>query len=76
MSGTVSKHVALVSELSNIVEQRNLLEISELEQELACQEQHTVHLSKLRKLLTSGKHSSEKVLSTIKSCMSVYTVGQ
>ncbi|KAI5701404.1 hypothetical protein M8J75_009075 [Diaphorina citri] len=55
MSGTVSKHVALVSELSNIVEQRNLLEISELEQELACQEQHTVHLSKLRKLLTSGK---------------------
>ncbi|KAI5730477.1 hypothetical protein M8J76_014065 [Diaphorina citri] len=53
MSGTVSKHVALVSELSNIVEQRNLLEISELEQELACQEQHTVHLSKLRKLLTS-----------------------
>lgn len=55
MSGTVSKHVALVSELSNIVGQRNLLEISELEQELACQEQHSVHLQKLRKLLTSGK---------------------
>lgn len=55
MSGTVSKHVAVVSELSNIVTQRNLLEISELEQELACQEQHSVHSQKLRKLLTSGK---------------------
>uniref|UniRef100_A0A8D8Y8R7 Vacuolar protein sorting-associated protein 45 n=1 Tax=Cacopsylla melanoneura TaxID=428564 RepID=A0A8D8Y8R7_9HEMI len=55
MSGTVSKHVALVGELSNIVKQRHLLEVSELEQELACQEQHTVHLSRLRNLLQSGK---------------------
>ena len=34
MSGTVSKHVTLVSELSRLVAQKNLLEISELEQEL------------------------------------------
>jgi len=34
MSGTVSKHVTLVSELSRLVAKRNLLEISELEQEL------------------------------------------
>lgn len=34
MSGTVSKHVTLVSELSRLVAERNLLEISELEQEL------------------------------------------
>jgi len=34
MSGTVSKHVTLVSELSRLVSMRNLLVISELEQEL------------------------------------------
>jgi vacuolar protein sorting-associated protein 45 len=34
MSGTVSKHVTLVSELSRLVSKRNLLAISELEQEL------------------------------------------
>jgi len=34
MSGTVSKHVTLVSELSRLVARRNLLAISELEQEL------------------------------------------
>jgi len=34
MSGTVSKHVTLVSELSRLVAARNLLEISELEQEI------------------------------------------
>ena len=34
MSGTVSKHVTLVSELSRLVSMRNLLQISELEQEL------------------------------------------
>ena len=40
LSGNVSKHVALVSELSRLVEKENLLEVSELEQSLACYEQH------------------------------------
>ena len=34
MSGTVSKHVTLVSELSRLISKRNLLKVSELEQEL------------------------------------------
>ena len=34
MSGTVSKHVTLVSELSRLVSSRNLLAVSELEQEI------------------------------------------
>lgn len=40
MSGTVAKHVTLVSELSRIVSEYNLLEVSETEQQLACQEDH------------------------------------
>ena len=36
--GMVAKHVTLTSELSAAVEQRNLMDLSELEQELACEE--------------------------------------
>lgn len=36
MSGNVSKHVTLVSEMSEKIVERDLLEISVLEQELAC----------------------------------------
>lgn len=41
MSGTVSKHVTLVGELSRLVSANNLMELSEAEQQLACQEGHT-----------------------------------
>jgi tRNA uridine 5-carboxymethylaminomethyl modification enzyme len=40
LSGNVSKHVTLVSELSRRVAADNLLEVSELEQSLACNENH------------------------------------
>lgn len=36
LSGNVSKHVTLVSELSRLVSTHNLLDVSELEQSLAC----------------------------------------
>eukprot|EP00047_Mylnosiga_fluctuans_P009905 m.13677 g.13677 ORF g.13677 m.13677 type:complete len:552 (+) comp2853_c0_seq1:1333-2988(+) len=36
-SASVSKHVTVVSELSRLVERQALLDVSELEQELACQ---------------------------------------
>jgi len=39
-SGSVSKHVALMSELQRQVGQRKLLEVSKVEQELACHEEH------------------------------------
>nr|CAG4634697.1 EOG090X03QA [Alona affinis] len=55
MSGTVTKHVTLVSELSRLVTQHNLLEVSEAEQELACQEEHSQSLQKLRRLLSSDQ---------------------
>ena len=40
MSGTVSKHVTLVSELSRLVSSRNLLAVSELEQEIVSGGEH------------------------------------
>ena len=40
LGGNVSKHVALIGELSRLVSARRLLEISELEQSLACSENH------------------------------------
>lgn len=40
LSGNVSKHVTLVSELSRLVAKECLLEIGELEQSLACFENH------------------------------------
>lgn len=44
LSGNVSKHVNLVSELSRRVETESLLEVSELEQSFACQDNHNADL--------------------------------
>lgn len=41
MSGTVAKHVTVVGELSRLVSERQLMEVSEVEQELACQNDHS-----------------------------------
>ena len=40
LGGNVSKHVALVGELSRLVDERRLLEVSEVEQSLATTESH------------------------------------
>ncbi|XP_074113197.1 vacuolar protein sorting 45 [Cotesia typhae] len=55
MSGTVSKHVTVVGELSNLVGNHNLLEVSETEQELCCQNEHSNQLHKIKKLLNNPK---------------------
>ncbi|KAG5457305.1 MAG: Sec1-like protein [Olpidium bornovanus] len=44
LSGNVSKHVALVGELSRLVTRGKLLEVGELEQSIACSDNHTQHL--------------------------------
>lgn len=41
MSGTVSKHVTVVGELSRLVSERQLMEVSEVEQDLACENDHS-----------------------------------
>lgn len=52
LSGNVSKHVTLVGELSRIVETYKLLEVGELEQSLACVENHSNDLKSLQTCLT------------------------
>lgn len=48
LSGNVSKHVTLVSELSRRVTADNLLDVSELEQSLVCNDTHGVDLRRLQ----------------------------
>ncbi|KAM3825097.1 vacuolar protein sorting-associated protein 45 isoform 2-T2 [Vipera latastei] len=55
MSGTVSKHVTVVGELSRLVSERNLLEVSEAEQELSCQNDHSRALQSIRRLLQNPR---------------------
>lgn len=50
LGGNVSKHVALVGELSRLIERDDLLAVSEVEQSLASQESHAADL-KVRSLL-------------------------
>ena len=40
LSGTVTKHVTVVGELSRLVSAHQLLEVSETEQNLVCQSDH------------------------------------
>nr|CDS26705.1 vacuolar protein sorting associated protein 45 [Hymenolepis microstoma] len=54
-SGTVEMHVTIVSELSRIVKERSLLEISEVEQELACQNNHSTNFSRVRSLVSDPR---------------------
>lgn len=52
MSGTVSKHVTVVGELSRLVSERQLMAVSEVEQELACQNDH----SSAQQVTTASHH--------------------
>ena len=55
-SGTVAKHVQLVGELSRLVTAQNLLEISELEQNIVSGGiEHNQCLEALKKLLTDPR---------------------
>ncbi|KAJ8100424.1 Sec1-like protein [Lipomyces tetrasporus] len=61
LSGNVTKHVTLVSELSRRVSQDNLLEISELEQSLACNDNHANDLKQLRIFLSQNLPDDTKI---------------
>lgn len=55
MLGTVAKHVTVVGELSSLVGKHNLLEVSELEQELSCQNDHSTQLQRIKKLISDER---------------------
>ncbi|XP_029282222.1 vacuolar protein sorting-associated protein 45 [Cottoperca gobio] len=57
MSGTVSKHVTVVGELSRLVSERQLMEVSEVEQELSCQSDHSNAQQSVRRLLQNPRLS-------------------
>ncbi|XP_075049463.1 vacuolar protein sorting-associated protein 45 [Mixophyes fleayi] len=57
MSGTVSKHVTVVGELSRLVSERHLMAVSEVEQELACQNDHSSALQNVKRLLQNQRLS-------------------
>ena len=44
MSGTVAKHVTVVGELSRLVGANNMMDVSECEQEIVCQSDHSQSL--------------------------------
>ncbi|KAI9808537.1 MAG: hypothetical protein M1825_003686 [Sarcosagium campestre] len=62
LSGNVSKHVTLVGELSRRVGGDNLLEVSELEQSLACNDSHGNDLKTLQRLIQSPSVPAENKL--------------
>nr|OQO23901.1 hypothetical protein B0A51_12638 [Rachicladosporium sp. CCFEE 5018] len=51
LSGNVTKHVTLVTELSRRVGTDNLLDVSELEQSLACNDNHSQDVKTLQRLI-------------------------
>ncbi|GAA5967147.1 hypothetical protein JCM3765_001545 [Sporobolomyces pararoseus] len=53
LGSNVSKHVALVGELSRLVEKRKLLQVSELEQSLAANESHSQDLRAVQAAIES-----------------------
>ncbi|CAF0811095.1 unnamed protein product [Adineta ricciae] len=62
LSGTVSKHVTIVSELSRLVGQYHLLEVSETEQHLVCQGDHNEVVQKIKRLIKDEKIRDVDVL--------------
>ncbi|KAF2884618.1 hypothetical protein ILUMI_21554 [Ignelater luminosus] len=53
LSGNVSKHVTVVGELSSMVNKYCLLDVSEIEQEITSQTDHSSQLQSIRKLLNN-----------------------
>ncbi|KAI0480801.1 glucose inhibited division protein A-domain-containing protein [Xylariaceae sp. FL0804] len=59
LSGNVSKHVTLVSELSRRVGAENLLEVSEVEQSLASNDNHATDLKNVQRLIQNPLVAAE-----------------
>lgn len=50
-SGAVTKHVALMTEVNNVIERRDLMKVSALEQSLACEQDHSNAIVAVRDIL-------------------------
>ncbi|CAA91168.1 vacuolar sorting protein Vps45 [Schizosaccharomyces pombe] len=61
LSGNVSKHVSLVSEISQVVQRENLLEVGEVEQSLVCNEPQSTDFNDIQRLLFSNISENTKL---------------
>ncbi|KAF1971789.1 vacuolar protein sorting-associated protein 45 [Bimuria novae-zelandiae CBS 107.79] len=62
LSGNVTKHVTLVGELSRRVGEDSLLEVSELEQSLACTDNHSSDVKSLQRIIQDPKIPADNKL--------------
>ncbi|KAK5642700.1 hypothetical protein RI129_008867 [Pyrocoelia pectoralis] len=69
LSGNVSKHVTVVGELSSMLSEYELLDVSEIEQEITSQTDHSSHLQSIRKLLNPGGNRKIRDLDAAKLVM-------
>ena len=65
MSGTITKHVVVIGELSVQVGKKQLLEVSELEQDIACRADHSAQLQRVKKLVADENISIHDALRLI-----------
>lgn len=65
MSGTVNKHLMVISVISSQINTKSLLELSELEQEMACRAEHSAQLQRIKKLVTEERIHVEDALRLI-----------
>lgn len=65
MSGTVNKHLVVISELSLQISKKSLLELSELEQDIACRADHSAQLQKVKKLVSDERINVDDALRLI-----------
>lgn len=65
MSGTITKHVVVIGELSNQIGKQQLLELSELEQEISCRTDHSAQLQRVKKLVADDRTSLKNALRLI-----------
>lgn len=61
-SSTVDTHVTLITELSRIVKEHALMEVSEVEQELICHDNHSSITTRIRSLLNDPRISLSDAL--------------
>lgn len=54
-SGSVQKHVTLMTEMSHMIDKRNLLQVSALEQQLACEQDHSKAIDATSKILRDSR---------------------
>jgi vacuolar protein sorting-associated protein 45 len=61
MSGNVSKHVTVVLELSRLVQEHRILEVSALEQDLACSDAKSEHLRSVLECIRKPLRSIDRL---------------